>query len=418
MFVRSTRVQPGPAVRLLMGRFCAKNYQLYSLLIPKKSGHFLSSWFWLSKILTVVQGDEQRPWEFLMHNKMNRFLPPAGDWSLEGEFECWHPDAGFAYLEKPGLKDGGDRELPYIDAEFGVGQADIPKQLLDMASHCWQKGSAPASGGRGGVQIGGARGNAFSGMATGAQQKLTDAGKYFKQVAPTAMALSNNYAHLQGIATDWTQHVKLKRFCAYTFRGDTRAPLAIRTAGGFSPPSTRTDDWYFKNVLHPQFAGYMKRRFNKDVDWNTFNDAFNISSGNDDSKKRLLLDYSIWRALADREALHMGRMLAEEALKGYISTTRCVTVAKAFAKANGWVYLTLVRGGFHVPAKKATAWTEIFGEQELAFPGKIDWRYIFAFRQVGPKTKFVGPIYFRKGFDTKNCSAFMQAHDLLSGKVQ
>ena len=368
-----------------------------------------------------------------MYSKMNRFLPPAGDWSLAAEFECWHPDAGFAFQEQPGMKDAGNREFEYIYAEFGVGQADIPKQLVNMASHCWQKGSAPTAAARGGVKIGGARGNAFSGMATGAQQKLADAGKHFKQVSPTKnlgspVDLSSQFPHLQAIATDWTEHVKLKRVCAYTFRGDSRAPLAIKTAGGFTPPSSRTDEYYFKNVLHPQFESYMKRRFSKDVDWNTFSDAFNTSSGNDDSKKRLLLDYSIWRAIVDQEALHMGRMLAEEALKGYISTTRSVKTAKAFAKKDGWVYLALIRGGFHVPAKGATAWTKIFGEQELAFPGKVDWRDIFAFRQVGNRpgannkgklrNVFVGPIYFRSGFEGKNCSAFRQAHDLLSGKVQ
>jgi len=358
-----------------------------------------------------------------MYDKMNRFLPPAGDWSLAGEFECWHPDPGFAFVEKPGLKDGGAGELEYIQAEYGIGQADIPKQLIEMASHCWQKGQAPTGAARGGLQIGGARGNALSGMGAAAQQKLADAGKYQKHVSPTVDLRANinsKFAHLQGIATDWTEHVKLKRVCAYTFRGDTRAPLAIKTAGGFSPPASRTDQYYFDNVLYPQFASYMKRRFNKDVDQNTFKDAFNISSGNDASKKRLLLDYSIWRAIVDQEALHMGRMLAEEAIKGYISTTRCVTVAKAFAKENGWVYLTLVRGGFNVPAKGATEWTKIFGEQELAFPGKVDWKDIFAFRQIGPKSsrKFVGPIYFRNGFESKNCTAFRQAHDLLSGKVQ
>jgi hypothetical protein len=134
----------------------------------------------------------------------------------------------------------------------------------------------------------------------------------------------------------------------------------------------------------------------------------------------MILDYSIWRALADREAVHMGRMLAEEAMKGYISTTRATTVAKAFAKDGGWVYVSLVRGGFHVPEKGKTDWTKIFGEQELAFPGTIEWRDIFGFRQVSPSggKRFVGPIYLRKGFETKNCTAFRQVHDLLSGKPQ
>jgi hypothetical protein len=85
-----------------------------------------------------------------------------------------------------------------------------------------------------------------------------------------------------------------------------------------------------------------------------------------DEAKRVMMSFSIWRALADSEALHAGRMVASEALKGHISTTRAVSVAKHFAKAGGWVYMVLVQGGFLLPAKGKHVWTQIFGEQEIA----------------------------------------------------
>ena len=138
-----------------------------------------------------------------------------------------------------------------------------------------------------------------------------------------------------------------------------------------------------------------------------------------DEAKRVMMSFSIWRALADSEALHAGRMVASEALKGHISTTRAVSVAKHFAKAGGWVYMVLVQGGFLLPAKGKHVWTQIFGEQEIAMPVLIPWSNVFAFRQVQPQgmNKFAGPLYYRRGFDKQNPDVFKASYDLLSGKA-
>ena len=134
-----------------------------------------------------------------------------------------------------------------------------------------------------------------------------------------------------------------------------------------------------------------------------------------------MINFCMWRALADREAMHVGRMLASEALKGYVSTTRAANVAKGFANRGykgGWVYLTLVKGGFVIPEKKKHLWTSIYGEQEIALPGPLAWSDVYGFRQVGTDGKFVGPIYFRMDFFSKHKDSCKQAHDIFSGMKQ
>jgi hypothetical protein len=111
-----------------------------------------------------------------------------------------------------------------------------------------------------------------------------------------------------------------------------------------------------------------------------------VATANSD-ERRVLVNYFAWRSMTNYEAFHLGRMLADETLKGYISTTRAVTVARKFAKANGWVYLTRVRGGFLVPDKGTGTgvlkeWVKKFGEQEVALPGTLKWKDVFGFRQV------------------------------------
>ena len=82
------------------------------------------------------------------------------------------------------------------------------------------------------------------------------------------------------------------------------------------------------------------------------------------------------------------------------------------------MYLTLVKGAFLIPDRDKHIWTTIYGEQEVALPGALDWADIFGFRAVGEGDKFFGPIYFRKGFSNNHWHQFTQAHDLFSGKVQ
>ena len=58
--------------------------------------------------------------------------------------------------------------------------------------------------------------------------------------------------------------------------------------------------------------------------------------------------------MLDREAMHRGRMAADQLGKGYVSTTKSTSVAKGFSYG-GHVYAARVIGGFHLPSKGASA---------------------------------------------------------------
>jgi len=234
--------------------------------------------------------------------------------------------------------------------------------------------------------------------------------------------------YLKGVAKDWQLTKDLVRINAYTFRGDSREPHVVMKNGGFNPPSSRTDTAYLKNTVYPLFIGYMVRRFGapKDrlVDEHTFMNVVNhvITSP---EQRRWWIEYTIWRALEEQEKFHTGRMVAEEALKGYISTTRDIRVAKGFAlragQATGWVYVVLIEGGIVVPDKGKHAWSQLFGEQEIAYPASVPWAKIYGFRQVEQTTMKFGPnqpLLLRKGFQEKDPEAFKQCYALLSGKPQ
>jgi hypothetical protein len=219
------------------------------------------------------------------------------------------------------------------------------------------------------------------------------------------------------VPTDWKTHEELKRVNGYTFRGDTRDPLTIEKANGFQPPITRTDQQYVDNVIFPMFQSYMKRRFQMDVSKDQFERVYKEKV--QPNEKMVLHNFFVWRSMVENEAYHLGKMLADETLKGYISTSRAVTVAKGFAgEKGGYVYLTLINGGFLVPDKEKHQWTKVFGEQEVALPASVPWSKIFAFRNVGSDGMFTGPVYFRKGFQQRNANAYREAYELLSGKVQ
>lgn len=368
------------------------------------------------------------------YRKMAAFIPVDGERSLDAEFECWHPSPEFALKEADGFKEWKGGALNIIKAEAGLPLVDLPAQLEHMVKYCWQKASGPSAGvTRGRVQISGARQNRLDTMAKSmnpadifkqARTKLQGQ-SYVPQVqpmkpfaGPPGMA---GIDHLKGIATDWRLMEHMERVSAYTFRGDTRPLAAVKTAGGFHPPITRTDTWYVDNVIFPQFASYMKRRFQVDVSKGMFDQAYAQQGGTSDAH-RVLQNFVVWQSLVQNETYHLGRMLADEALKGYTSTTRATGVAKGFAGIGGWVYLTLVQGGYLVPEKGRHAWTAIFGEQEVALPASIPWANVFGFRRVAKGAdggkKFAGPIYFRKGFAARNADAFHESYQLFSGKVQ
>ncbi len=229
-------------------------------------------------------------------------------------------------------------------------------------------------------------------------------------------------AHLQGIARDWAGMLTIDRVVAYCFRGDTRDYNGIKTAGGFFPPSTRNDQSYLEGAVFENFQAYMSRRWNVDVDLKLYKKA--IQNSMDADARQLFIEYSTWRALVATEEMHLGRMLANEVLKGYISTTRAVTTAKNFATKfctrPGYVYVVLVRGGYLVPpqGQKMKAWTQFFNEQEVAYPGAILWPDVVGWRQVQANGKFTGAVCLRPDFYNYDYQAWEKVFALLSGKKQ
>ncbi len=344
-----------------------------------------------------------------MIRKMNMFLPVAGDTSLSAEFDCFHPNEDFAKGEARGFKSymGKVPNLPFIKAEKSLPPADLPKMIEYMIHHSWQSSKKPTTQ-RSGLVIG-------AGLRQAAN--VVDAARTVaRPVSPHAPV--DNKPHLSQIATDWKLMGRQLRVNAYAFRGDSRSPVDIKQANGFQPPNTRTDQRYVDGTVYKGFSSYMERRYGITVSLQTFQKAY-AGAATSEHEREMVHNYFIWRTLSDNEALHLGRMLACEDLKGYTSTTRSLVVAKGYAKPDGWAYVTLVRGGYLVLAKKATAWTSIFGEQEIALPGPIKWTKVFGFRKVDePSGKFVGPVYLRNNFEARNPDAFKECHELMSGRSQ
>ena len=345
---------------------------------------------------------------------------PAPNYHLL-DFEEIQPDLRMVALEKPGNVDYNGTGLQYIPAEAHLPQVGIPAKLQELIDHAWSQGAAPATartGARNGVVIG-------KPVHIWAQQNNASVGTpYAKQVAPLHSANAMVQAETAKMRANfnWSMVGEMPRVSAYTFRGDKRTPVEIAEAGGFYPPITRRDKYYVDSVIQGHFKEYMKARFGTDVTPQEFNRAY-AQIVTQDSDRELIHSYLTWQALVQNEAYHVGIMLAQEDLKGYISSTKSVSVAKGFcsskAGTNGWVYVMRIAGGFVVPDKKKHVWTQLFGEQEIAYPAEIRWSEIFGFRQVDQATKkFMGPIFLRKHMKVYNKNAYRSICDLLSGKPQ
>lgn len=212
-----------------------------------------------------------------------------------------------------------------------------------------------------------------------------------------------------GHATDWKLIPDLKRVNAYVFRGDKRDPSQIKAAGGFQPPSTRVDDAGVK-LIAKRFVDYMKQRFNKDV-----NDADVIQYINSQGTSgKTFVEYEIWRAILKGEEMHIGRMVQDEFLKGFISTSRDVKVGLHYMTAgsadlqsgpNAGLYVLHSELGFLLPPQAENVHGTKGTEAEIAHPGPLPWSKVMAFRthvkvdfnddRTFRKTKV---LFFRKGF--------------------
>jgi len=340
------------------------------------------------------------------------------------DFEELQPLPQYADEEQEGDFYHSGPPMDYIESESLAAGPQLPDVVQRMIQATWKKASMP-NGRQAGPTIGSAVNARMQGF-------LPQPAPYVKQVAPLRV-FDSQFKNAQKATTEGRQNPNwgalkqgpdshFPRVNAYTFRGDSRLPEDILAAGGFFPPITRNDTFYINNTIYPQFSDYMKRRFGKDVDISLadFLRAYN-QTVHDDADRHLLRSYLSWRGLLEAEAFHVGIMLAQEDLKGYISTTRAISVAKAFSYGKGAVYVTRINGGFLVPDKGKHIWTQLFGEQEIAFPGSIPWSEIFAFRKTYKPTgnvKFNGPVYIRRTLRSNNPKAFKTIYDLLSGKDQ
>lgn len=219
-----------------------------------------------------------------------------------------------------------------------------------------------------------------------------------------------------GVARDWALIPGLQRVSAYVFRGDKRHPTMVKADGGFLPPSRRTDDRYI-NVIASKFVEYMQQRYGRTVDTN---EAVAYIKGQGPSG-RTFVEFEMWRELLSFEEMHIGRMVASEFLKGFVSTSRDVRVAYDFrtqGSADGYngdsaVYALHSEGGFLLPPRAQHVHGTKENEAEIAHPGILPWSHVMAFRTYlkinfsdARTFKKTGVIFFRKGFRTNDPVGF------------
>ena len=191
----------------------------------------------------------------------------------------------------------------------------------------------------------------------------------------------------------------------------------IGRQNGVHPPNSRTERYYLENNIYGAFDGYSQRRFQRPVDKADFIRAVDSAVPNQDDQ-RLLVDYMMWRKIVEREAVHLGRMVENECLKGYISTSRAIDSSTFFGTAYhtkpGWLYLTVVHGGFVVPFGDKHYWGT--GEAEIAQWGPIPGERIVGFVHLdGYKPD--SEIYIRRTFRKEEPKAFEEMFNIMSGKT-
>ena len=255
------------------------------------------------------------------------------------EFEPLEPDPDYSF---DGRKMPSKDAWPIVEIRSGPVIGDLPHLFQGLMDSTWKLTEPKGNAARGPL-IMGARGQ-INGPLTGG---------YHPQVRPTAPVVGVKLGGNTAIASDWNLFSQLKRVNAVSFRGDTRPPNAvIHKARGFYPPNSRTDQYYLENNVYNEFEDYMKRRYQRQLTKQDFLQAIS-SNVHSDAEKKLLVDYMMWRQICEREAAHIGRMASNECLKSYISTARAIDTSISFGtKYNsqpGWLYVTVVHGGFVVP---------------------------------------------------------------------
>jgi len=336
--------------------------------------------------------------------KYDNSLTDALGW-LPTEFECFEPNPKYSWT---GRKMPGKDDWPIIVPKTAPPIGDLPHLIEKLIKATWKYAEPSQGAGRGNLVIGTRGGDA-----------TVDGDHYHSQVRPTKTVIDTTFLNTSAIASDWKVFEQLKRTNAVTFRGDTRSPHdVIVKAGGFFPPISRTDRYYLENNVHQEFADYLKRRYDRTLTQAEFLRAVDKTAILPDDKK-LLVDYMMWRKITEREAVHMGRMVENECLKGYISTSRAIDTGIQFGtkynSRGGWLYLTVIHSSFIVPWGHQNLWGS--EEAEIAHWGPVVSAQIVGFLELVPYKPKGGPIFIRRSFRKAEPEAFETMFNVMSGKL-
>jgi hypothetical protein len=353
--------------------------------------------------------------------------------AVAGEFECLEPNQKYAYGPQYSPRYANIKPIPsHISRDAPTDcppitpvkalppHVPLPMYVRGLIKKLWKRAEPAQDAQRGAVRIGGSRYQQTSFAAT--MQRERNFFKPYKQhVSPTGAD-----AFGEGeMALDWKEMDQIKRISAYTFRGDRDGPsILLNNRGGFKPPASRTDRSYLEGAIYEHFADYMKRRYGTEVTQKDFLAAVDQTL-TDSIAQKTLIAYMLWRKLVDGEKYHLGRMTADECLKAYISTSTSLPVSMYFATGRvgnpGWMYVTLVRGGFAVPKYDMIGgnnhkWAT--GEHEIAKLGPIAPEDIVGFRHAKDMYTLDGPVYVRHSFRKDESHPFARIFDILSGMRQ
>jgi hypothetical protein len=335
--------------------------------------------------------------------------------SISGDFEAFKADPKYQW--------GFGKRMPVQDKSVckvivpktapKVGR--LPEVIEKVLKQTW-KFTEP--------KVGAQRGQVFMGTR-GMPQSLANVyyggQTYHQQVRPIGENIPVAYPTKTAIASDWKLFEQIERTNAVTFRGDSRPPREVlQTYGGFTPPNSRTDRYYLENNIYAAFASYLKRRYERPLQKEDFLRAVDTALPTPE-EKHLLIDYLMWRKVCEGESMHLGRMISNECLKGYVSTSPSIDTATQFAiqpgTAAGWVYVTLVHSGFVVPWGKQNFWGQ--EEGEVAQWGAIPTERIVGFAHYSRimAVTLDSPIFIRRSFRKREPEAFEKVFKILSGKT-
>jgi len=349
------------------------------------------------------------------------------------EFECFEPNPKYAYgaaykppyaplkpLPSHIARDAPSDCPPITPVKVMPPNPPLPLEVRQLVRSLWKRAEPAQDAQRGAVRIGNTRQADQRPRMAAIRDRAANV-PYKQHVSPTK-ADSFNEGEM---SLDWKEMEKIHRVSAYTFRGDRDGPSQLlHTRGGFKPPDTRSDRSYIEGAIYDHFADYLTRRFGTTVTKPDFLAAVNQNIK--DSKT--FVAYMLWRKLVDKEKFHLGRMTVDECLKAYISTSTSLPVSTWFAAGRGggtepgWVYVTLVHGGYSVPRLSPNAGSDnhkwATGEHEIAKLGAIDPDDIVGFRHIKDCHTLDGPIYFRPEFRKLEPHPFARIFDILSGMPQ